>query len=71
MIWNVEPRADNQNTYDYWKYAKITPNYALYVHKARVWRSIVTKSGNILSAGEVRKFLNCIYVDIEISFKIK
>lgn len=56
MIWNVEPRADNQNTYDYWKYAKITPSYALYVHKARVWKSIVTKSGKILSAGEVRNF---------------
>lgn len=71
MIWNVEPRADDQNTYDHWKYAKITPNYSLYAHKARVWKSIVMKSGNILSAGEVRNFLNSIYVEYQLSFKIK
>lgn len=55
IIWNVEPLAEQQNnTYDRWKYAKITPDYSLYAHKARVWKSIVMESGSVLSAGEVR-----------------
>lgn len=53
VIWNVKPSAEFQNTYDHWKYAQITPDYSLYAHKARVWKSIVMESGNILSAGEV------------------
>jgi len=53
VIWNVEPFAKHQNTYDHWKYAKITPAYTFYAHKARVWKSILMLSGHILSAGEV------------------
>lgn len=54
VIWKVEsPFVQNQNTYDHWKNAKITPDYSLYAHKARVWKSIVLQSGNLLSAGEV------------------
>ncbi|XP_025209201.1 WD repeat-containing protein 6-like isoform X2 [Melanaphis sacchari] len=52
VIWNVEPFAKHQNTYDHWKLAKITPAYSFYAHKARVWKSILMQSGNILSAGE-------------------
>ncbi|VVC31561.1 Hypothetical protein CINCED_3A019551 [Cinara cedri] len=52
IIWNVEPPAEFQNIYDYWNHAKISFNYALYSHKARIWKSIVMESGNILSAGE-------------------
>lgn len=54
VIWNVKPFSEHQNTYDHWKYANIIPNYSLYAHKARVWKSIVMESGNILSAGEVK-----------------
>lgn len=53
VIWNVEPFAKHQNTYDHWKFAKITPAYSFYAHKARVWKSILMQSGDILSAGEV------------------
>lgn len=55
VIWNVESISEHQNMYDYWKNAKITPNFSLYAHKARVWKSFVMQSGSILSAGEVRK----------------
>jgi len=53
VIWNVNACPDYKNTYDCWKYAEITPNCSIYAHKARVWKSIVMQSGNILSAGEV------------------
>ena len=53
VIWNVEPFSEHQNTYDHWKFAKITAAYSFYAHKARVWKSILMQSGNILSAGEV------------------
>lgn len=45
--------VEHNNTYDFWKYAKIVPDYSLYAHKARVWKSIVMDSSSILSAGEV------------------
>jgi len=54
VIWKVEAFAEHQSTYDHWKYAKITPSYSFYAHKARVWKSILLQSGNILSAGEVQ-----------------
>lgn len=55
VIWNVESSVTEfKNTYDYWKNANITPDYSLYAHKARVWKSIIMESSNILSAGEVR-----------------
>lgn len=65
VIWNVETQTEHQNTHDHWKYAKITPVYSLYAHKARVWKSIIMRSGNILSAGEV--IIICLLID----FKIK
>lgn len=54
VVWNVKSFDKHQSTYDYWKYAKITSNYSLYAHKARVWKSVIMQSGNILSAGEVK-----------------
>lgn len=65
VIWNVDAQTEHQNTHDYWKYAKITPGYSLYAHKARVWKSIIMQSGNILSAGEVS------IICLLIGFKIK